>query len=700
MEAVSSTEATAPAPVVPASELHKTGQSHPAPVLEQQAQRPAPTEQQIDGEPKVSGEDKQGPLATQPRPNPAAQAAQTRPIAKLTRESYNQQSLGASLNSKVKQSRVLMVGAGGIGCELLKNLVLMAFGEIHIVDLDTIDLSNLNRQFLFRQEHIKKSKALVAKEAAERFNPNVRIVAYHANVKDDQFTVAWFRGFTVVFNALDNLEARRHVNKMCLAASVPLIESGTTGFNGQTQVIKKGVTACYDCTPKETPKSFPVCTIRSTPSQPIHCIVWGKSYLLNEIFGASEDQAAFDHSEDAENAKEIEELKRESEALKQIRAAAGTPEFPKMLFDKVFNTDIERLRSVEEMWKSRTPPVALDYAKVLSEAGDAIASIKALLADDQKIWTLEENLAVFNDSLERLSKRAIQLNKAQGPSDLEPIITFDKDDIDTLDFVTASANIRSTVFGIERKSRFDVKQMAGNIIPAIATTNAIVAGLCVLESFKILKGEYDQAKEVFLTPFASARLLAPDRSRPPNPECPVCGVFNTSVIVDLSRATLGDIIEGYLKEDLGLGDREISVNNDVGILYDFDETDNLPRKLTELGIRNGSFLTIMDDSDEDTLVNIVLDIEERALDATEKPYKAVLEGKPDIARKPKKAFSPETNGTSMTNGTVHAEGPKGVKRPNVDGEGQPAKRAKNAGTGQEDDVVLVEDAGGAIVIDD
>lgn len=54
-----------------------------------------------------------------------------------------------------------MVGAGGIGCELLKNLVLTGFGEIHIIDLDTIDLSNLNRQFLFRYEHIKKSKALV-----------------------------------------------------------------------------------------------------------------------------------------------------------------------------------------------------------------------------------------------------------------------------------------------------------------------------------------------------------------------------------------------------------------------------------------------------------------------------------------------------------------------------------------------------------
>ncbi|KAI0477319.1 hypothetical protein GGR56DRAFT_636771 [Xylariaceae sp. FL0804] len=89
----------------------------------------------------------------------------------------------------------------------------------------------LNRQFLFRHEHIKKSKALVAKEAAQRFNPNVKLVAHHANIKDAHFNVEWSRGFRLVFNALDNLEARRHANRMCLAADVPLIESGTTGFN-------------------------------------------------------------------------------------------------------------------------------------------------------------------------------------------------------------------------------------------------------------------------------------------------------------------------------------------------------------------------------------------------------------------------------------------------------------------------------------
>lgn len=79
-----------------------------------------------------------------------------------------------------------------------------------------------------------------------------------------------------------------------------------------------------------------------------------------------------------------------------------------------------------------------------------------------------------------------------------PVITFDKDDDDTLDFVAASANLRSIVFGIETKSKFEIKQMAGNIIPAIATTNAIVAGLCVLQSFKVLRGDFSSTKEVSL----------------------------------------------------------------------------------------------------------------------------------------------------------------------------------------------------------
>ena len=167
-----------------------------------------------------------------------------------------------------------------------------------------------------------------------------------------------------------------------------------------------------------------------------------------------------------------------------------------MLFEKVFHADVERLRSMPDMWKSRKPPEPLKYDEVLDRASDASASKGELLRDGQKVWSLEESLVVFRDSLERLSQRYLKMKKEKADTDPEPVISFDKDDQDTLDFVAASANIRSTVFGIERKSRFDIKQMAGNIIPAIATTNAIVAGLCILQAFKVIKGEFGQAKEV------------------------------------------------------------------------------------------------------------------------------------------------------------------------------------------------------------
>lgn len=207
----------------------------------------------------------------------------------------------------------------------------------------------------------------------------------------------WFQSFDLVFNALDNLDARRHVNKMCLAANVPLIESGTTGFNGQVQVIIRGKTECYDCNTKEIPKSFPVCTIRSTPSQPIHCIVWAKSYLFTEIYGTSEDEAQdFDHSEDSENAKEIENLRQEARALKIIRESMGTPDFSRLVFQKVFHDDIKRLKSMEEMWKSRKAPSELDFDLLSKAAGGVKPSVAS---ENQKVWNEAENFMVFCDRL-------------------------------------------------------------------------------------------------------------------------------------------------------------------------------------------------------------------------------------------------------------------------------------------------------------
>ncbi|KAF2745162.1 ThiF family protein [Sporormia fimetaria CBS 119925] len=612
----------------------------------------------------------------------------------MGRDKYARQSLG-SLSKRIQESRVLMVGAGGIGCELLKNLVLTGFGETHIVDLDTIDLSNLNRQFLFRKEHIKKSKALVAKESAAKFNPNVKIEAHHGNIKDPNFNIAWFKSFDIVFNALDNMDARRHVNKMCLAADVPLVDSGTTGFQGQVQVIRKGKTECYDCLAKEPPKTFPVCTIRSTPSQPIHCIVWGKSYLFAEIFGLSEESAPeMDAAEDSENADEIANLRTEAQALLRIRESMGSEEFPRLVFNKVYKEDIERLRNAEGMWKERKAPEPLDYEALSQEAlgvGEEVAK------KDQVVWTLAENFAVFVRSLKRLSDRMEGLRANVDMGNSTPILTFDKDDEDTLDFVAASANLRSHIFGIETRSKFDIKQMAGNIIPAIATANALTAGLCVLQAVKVLRDEISKAKLVYLNrPYDNALSSGP--LRPPNPACPTCSGAQTTLIVDPSRATLNNLVEDVLRKELGYGE-EFSINSEGGLIFDPDEDQHLEKTFSELNLKSDSFITVIDEEDENTKVNLILAVSERTLPKDAAPLQLVE--KVTIGTKPKAPPAPVVNGHShplpILNGDSHKR-----KRPADDGELEAEvahKRGKVAPAPQDDVVVLDDPDDGAIVID-
>ncbi|KAJ5647805.1 ubiquitin-like activating enzyme [Penicillium lividum] len=618
------------------------------------------------------------------------------PTAPVMPGSSIKRSLGVELTRTIQESRVLLVGAGGIGCELLKNLVLTGFGEIHIIDLDTIDLSNLNRQFLFRHEHIKKPKALVAKEVAQRFQPKAKLEAYHANVMDKRFNIEWFKSFNLVFNALDNLAARRHVNHMCLAATVPLIESGTTGFNGQVQVIEKGTTECYDCNPKETPKAHPICTIRSSPTQPIHCIVWGKSYLLPELFGESEDSAdTLDNSTTADNAEEIAKLKQQAQQLQEIRDSMGSEEFPQKIFDKVFRIDIEELRAMDGMWKERKAPEVLEWDDLQEKS----KSVEPTVAEiDQRKWTTPEAFFVFKDSLDRLSKRLKELQKKATPEDPTPIIEFDKDDNDTLDFVTATAILRAAVFGIEPKSKFDTKQMAGNIIPAIATTNAMTAGLCVLQAFKVLQGELANSKMVFLER-SGARAINSDSLNPPRPDCGVCSAVHAQVIVDPKQATLNDIVEEVLRSELGYGE-ELCILKDSNLIYDPDLEENLPKKLSELGITSDSWITVVDedDQDQDPRVNLELFMIEKTEPDMEGTKPAILKQAVEIPRKPKPTTNPVSEDTVVANGATGKRKREGEDDDMTNGHIAKKVAGESTSNGENNEPIIIEDEG-AILID-
>lgn len=582
--------------------------------------------------------------------------------------------------------------------------------------MDTIDLSNLNRQFLFRHKHIKQPKSSVAAATANKFNPNVKLVPYFANIKDTtQFPLSWFQSFDIVYNALDNKDARSYVNQMCLTANVPLIESGTSGFRGQTQAIVGGLTECYECNPKETPKSFAVCTIRSTPSQPIHCIVWAKSYLFSQLYDEEEAATPLDETETEDNAEELKSLQKEANELKSVRESIEAPEFAENLFTKCFTVDIERLASIDTMWKTRKAPVPMSFEDLKEQAskeGDLKDLAAAALKKDQSIWTILETFAVLLDSTERLQARY----KPAAP------LSFDKDDEDTLDFVAAAAILRSQIFSIELKSKFEIKQMAGNIIPAIATTNAIIAGLSVLQSIKILTGvktgQLKTAVESVPTVFLSrepTHAFSIERGQGPHRECVACSVTRVILPVDPAVTTLQHLVETLLQQNWDYSDEFSIVSSDL--IYDPDFDDNLDRTLLDLGLETESLLTVMDESDE-PLSNIELYIQKPASVAaqTEQEVVAVLADLPKVEFK-KKYIPPAKDAAENGNGNEsdielvtdadNVQGTPAAKRkleasPGAD---SPSKKAKTgsssaAAAHADDDVIeLLDDDDQVIEID-
>ncbi|XP_056137834.1 SUMO-activating enzyme subunit 2 [Lampris incognitus] len=566
-------------------------------------------------------------------------------------------SLQKELADSLSTCRVLVVGAGGIGCELLKNLVLTGFKNIEVIDLDTIDVSNLNRQFLFQKKHVGKSKAQVAKESVLQFCPTANIKAYHDSIMNPDYNVEFFRNFILVMNALDNRAARNHVNRMCLAADIPLIESGTAGYLGQVTLIKKGLTECYECQPKPTQKTFPGCTIRNTPSEPIHCIVWAK-YLFNQLFGEEDaDQEVSPDTADPEAAWKPEEMAAYTTAsekdgdIKRVSTkewARSTGYDPIKLFNKLFKDDIMYLLTMDKLWKKRKAPLPLDW-KQLENCACPKEESTGLGLKDQQVLGVWGCCQLFQHSVETL--RSQLQEKGVGAE-----LVWDKDDPPAMDFVTAAANLRMHIFSMNMKSRFDVKSMAGNIIPAIATTNAVIAGLIVLEALKVLSGELESCRTVFLNkcPNLRKKLLVPCVLDPPRVSCYVCaGKPEVTVKLNVHKTMVLSLQERILKEKFGMVAPDVQIEDGKGsILISSEEGEteaNNNKFLSDFGICNGSRLQADDFLQDYTLLINVLHTED-----LEKDVEFEVVG--DAPEKPPSpASNEETN--SIANGNKDSDQP-------------------------------------------
>jgi molybdopterin/thiamine biosynthesis adenylyltransferase len=164
----------------------------------------------------------------------------------VTDDRYHRQKLIKGWDQdKVQRSRVLQIGAGAVGCETAKCLALAGVGELTIIDLDTIETSNLNRQFLFRDGDAGKEKATVAAERIRKINPTITTTSLCEDVTKKNST--FFSGFDLFLGCVDNILARYFMNRMSVETEIPYIDAGTNLFFASLQTVIPKKTACLEC---------------------------------------------------------------------------------------------------------------------------------------------------------------------------------------------------------------------------------------------------------------------------------------------------------------------------------------------------------------------------------------------------------------------------------------------------------------------
>ena len=156
---------------------------------------------------------------------------------------------------RLKNAIIMVVGAGAIGNELIKNLTLLGIGRILVFDMDAIESTNLTRSILFRAKDVGRYKAEIAAERSMEINPDVKAKAFVSNIIDD-VGLGVFRRMDVVLGGLDNREARLSINQSCYKVNKPWIDGAIEALNGFARVFVPGQGACYECTMTETDWMF------------------------------------------------------------------------------------------------------------------------------------------------------------------------------------------------------------------------------------------------------------------------------------------------------------------------------------------------------------------------------------------------------------------------------------------------------------
>ena len=439
---------------------------------------------------------------------------------------------GQEFQEKLERLNIFMIGAGALGCEYIKNFGLMGIsckkGKLTVTDNDNISLSNLNRQFLFHKNDIgeNSSKSFVAKREALKMNKDMNIKDYQLLVNDDTrdiFDDEFFENQDIIISAVDNLAARKYLDKKCTFYNKIFINSGTQGTKANSDIYYPNKTICFNDSNIQENNEIASCTLKNFPTKIEHCIKFAKNVFL-EIFDQSinniklilEDEEQFKNILD--KISDSLELFLSIEIYKKIITIVNSPcqnsiiKFAIFIFIFYFNYNIKLLlKELKESFNNPPSPLEIDIndenTKLFFESfyhiccdifglkknynyeliKNEILKEKENIIINNKIPSRQELFNSFDKNiLEEVRKKENSINEKL--SLINPL-KFEKDDDENyhINFILSFSNLRAKNYYIEPSNFLNVKEVAGNIIPAIASTTAAVTGIACLQIYTLLQ---------------------------------------------------------------------------------------------------------------------------------------------------------------------------------------------------------------------